>query len=298
MITIGSDRLRVEISEPNERPNDRTRFERAGYISGVVLDGNIRFTANEPKNLFHPPTGGCGLCCEYRTDYSQDAQVGEYFPKFGVGLIRKVDNQPYLFYRKYEDVKPFPVEYRSNGDSAEFVTQAIPCMGVALETQKVVRVVGNRIEADMTARNMGDKPIELIEFCHNFISIDGMALGPSYRVELPNLKDFGIGRMKGVDGQDCSLRGNGKGFTYCEYSGNVSHIAVDCVDTAPLDRFTWRISNDAAKAYVEATESYWPHEMELWSIDHILSPEVFQCVLLEPGRQHSWQRTWTFDNQK
>lgn len=295
MITLCSDRLRIEMPEAGERPNDRTRFERAGYISEVVLDGDIQFAANEPKNLSHPPTGGRGLCSEYRTDYSAEAATGGYYPKLGVGLIRKMDEQPYLFHRRYEDVQVFPVECTHTVDSAAFVTEPVPCMGYALRTEKTVRVTGNRLKVETTAENTGEKSIELFEFCHNFISVDGMALGPSYRVEFPTLRDFGQARMIGINGKPCSLRGNGRGFTYAEYSEGASHIRVDCAGTDVSRPFTWKIINDAAKAFVEGTESYQPVEIEIWSIDHILCPEVFQRVLLEPGKQYSWKRTWTFD---
>lgn len=295
MITLHSDRLRVELPEPEERPNNRTRFERAGYISEVVLDGSIQFAANEPKNLFHPPTGGRGLCCEYRTDYSMEAPTGAYYPKFGVGLIRKTDAEPYHFYGRYEDVQPFPVRYNCTADSATFTTGDIPCMGYALRTEKAVRVAGNRLETETSVENTGEKTIDLIEFCHNFISVDGMALGPAYQMDFLTLQDFGRERMIGMDGRPCSLRGSGRGFTYAEYSGWVSHISVDLTDMDRATPFSWRISNDAAKAYVEATEDFQPVELEIWSIDHIISPEAFQRVALAPGQKHKWRRTWVFD---
>ncbi|MDR1204880.1 MAG: hypothetical protein LBL26_05280 [Peptococcaceae bacterium] len=294
MITLHSDRLRVELPEPGERPNDRTRFERAAYISEVVLDGAIQFAANEPKNLAHPPTGGRGLCCECRTDYSASAEIGGYFPKFGVGLIRKTDDQPFIFHRRYDNVQMFPIRYDHSEDTATFVTEPISCMGYALRTQKTVRVRGNVLTVDAAAENLGEKDIEFIEFCHNFLSVDGMALGPAYRIAFPTLRDFGQRRMTDINGALCSLRQDGKGFTYCEFSAGVSHISVDLsgMTQAP---FTWRMSNDIAKAYVEAAESFHPAWLEIWSIDHIISPEAFQRRLLEPGKAHNWKRTWRFE---
>ncbi|MGT2910485.1 hypothetical protein ACVR1I_02080 [Streptococcus cameli] len=53
MILLSNERLRVEIAEPGERPNDTLRFDRAGFISDVTLDGDTHFGANEPMNLRH-----------------------------------------------------------------------------------------------------------------------------------------------------------------------------------------------------------------------------------------------------
>ena len=100
MITLSSDRLRVELAEPGVSPNNKTRFDRAGYISDVILDGGIYFAASEPRNLVHPCSGGRGFCNEFRFDASAEAAIGEYFPKLGVGLIRKEEDKKYIFHRK------------------------------------------------------------------------------------------------------------------------------------------------------------------------------------------------------
>lgn len=103
MILLENDRLRVEISEPGDNPNQTVRFDRAGFISDVTLDGAYHFGANEPSNLAHPSTGGRGFCCEYKANYSGEVEDGEYFPKLGVGLIRR--EGPYKFFGKYKDIQ-------------------------------------------------------------------------------------------------------------------------------------------------------------------------------------------------
>ena len=58
MLTLQNDRLRVEIAEPGEAPNTGFRFDRAGFIADVVLDGAHSFCTSEPLNLIHPSSGG------------------------------------------------------------------------------------------------------------------------------------------------------------------------------------------------------------------------------------------------
>lgn len=186
MITLTTDRLRVEIFEPGEWTNSGSRFDRAGFISEVVLDGNIHFCANEPKNLVHPCTGGRGLCCEYKADYSGEAEEGTYYPKFGVGLLKK--RGTYCFYEQYE-VVPFDVQVEQNAAEVIFYTKAKECLGYAAETVKKVSVNGNILTVEVTMKNTGKREIVTEEYCHNFLSIDGMAISPEYRLELP---DFGL----------------------------------------------------------------------------------------------------------
>ena len=73
MFTLESSRLRLEIAEPGERPNTGFRFDRAGFIADVILDGGMHFGAAEPRNLIHPCSGGRGFCSEYRFDCSNEA---------------------------------------------------------------------------------------------------------------------------------------------------------------------------------------------------------------------------------
>lgn len=67
-ISLSSDRLKVEIALPGQEPNTTNRFDRAGFITQVTLDGRYKFCTREPDNLAHPCSGGIGLCSEYQTD--------------------------------------------------------------------------------------------------------------------------------------------------------------------------------------------------------------------------------------
>ena len=111
MITLDNGILRIEITLPDEHPNDGVRFDRAGFISEVTLNNAIHFAANEPKNLSHPTSYGRGFCCEFKLDLCNEAQVGERYPKLGVGLIKKEKDDPYLFYEKYV-VEHYPVSWK------------------------------------------------------------------------------------------------------------------------------------------------------------------------------------------
>ena len=172
MITLKSDRLRVELPMPGEHPNDSLRFDRAGYISEVILDGGMHFCASEPRNLVHPSSGGRGLCCEFRCDVSNEARVGEYFPKFGVGLIRKEEDDKYIFYKQYQDVKPFPVEVSQKENMVEFITQGIPCLGYNM------RVCKNIMLEDDTLTMLIQKIQEKKRFiCRNSAIISSASTG-------------------------------------------------------------------------------------------------------------------------
>ncbi len=295
MITLSSDRLRVEIAEPGVSPNNKTRFDRAGYISDVILDGGIYFAASEPRNLVHPCSGGRGFCNEFRFDASAEAAIGEYFPKLGVGLIRKEEDKKYIFHRAYKDVLPYPIEYSCTANQAVFVTSPIPCLGYAVRTTKTITVEGNSITTKITLENVGNKEITVNEFCHNFISIDGMAVGSDYELTSPRFPEIKKERLNNRRGFSGSMRGIGRGISFCEFTAIDTDYAVLGCDLEQTVPFTWRMIHKGARAYVEGEDYFIPKFVSIWGVDHIMSPEIIHEFTVKPGGEHSWKRVLRFN---
>ncbi|MGT2867152.1 hypothetical protein [Streptococcus fryi] len=296
MIYLTNNRLRVEIAEPGERPNDTFRFDRAGFISEVVLDGDTHFGANEPMNLRHLSSGGRGLCCEFSGDFSEGAEIGDYFPKLGVGLIKQDSDLGYQFAHKYDEVVPFPVHYTSTETSTTFVTEPVECLGIAAEVKKTIRIEDNVLILEATIKNVGKKAIVTEEYCHNFLSIDGMAISPDYRLELPNMNDLGQERLEGFGGYDHNnFIADGKAirFDKCETDVSLSVLSTDRADLG--ETFTWQLLHQGAKASVTGIDAVKPTGLLLWATDHIVSPEIIQTISIAPGESHSWTRRWVFE---
>ena len=297
MIILKSNRLRVEIAEPGERPNDTFRFDRAGYITEVVLDQSMRFCASEPQNLVHPCSGGRGLCSEFTADYSGEAAEGEYYPKLGVGLIRREDGERYVFHRRYEDVQPFPVDVQANRTSAHFATGAVECMGYALTCERTVRVDENRLVMEAEVKNVGQRVIETEEYCHNFLSIDGMALSKQYSLAFPGIADQAQWKPVGRDGANVPVRGDGRGYRLTEFSADAYAFWVDLQNASEEVPFIWRMEHDGARAGVEVREYFQPRSIQVWAVDHMICPEVFCKIRVAPGEAFRWRREWVFSRQ-
>lgn len=295
MFMLNSDRLRVEIAEPGEAPNDKTRFDRAAYISDVVLDGGMHFGASEPRNLIHPTSGGRGFCSELRYDVSRNAGIGEFFPKFGVGLIRKEADEKYIFHKTYQEICPFAVDYRHTDREALFVMDPAPCMGYAMKTVRRVSVEGNKMTLETETENTGEKDLFMEDFCHNFISIDGMAVGSDYELDMPCIPDLGHERLVNRRGFSGVMRGNGRGLTFCEFTAIDTDIAIDCGKIEKIIPFIWKMRHKGAKAFVECKEYFVPAKIAIWGVDHMLCPEITHRFSLKPGERCRWKRVWRFD---
>jgi hypothetical protein len=290
MITLQSSRLRIGIALPGEAPNTTYRFDRAGFISSVVLDGKHEFCTREPDNLSHPCTGGVGLCNEFQFDRaSTEAAAGEYFPKFGLGLCKSDDGEPYCFSKQYE-LKPYPVTWEEQTDSVVFHTAPISCLGYEMKHDKTLSVEDNRLKMTVSVENTGDKPVDMQEYCHNFLTLDRLPLGPDYLIELPGITTRGNGVLSGT------IQGAGSGYTFSDYNPSAAMVNVEEAEIADAVPFVWRMSNRRTPLSVTVREDFRPYRLAMWTIDHIISVEVFHRTVLAPGQKDEWTRTWTFEN--
>ena len=181
-IVLRSDRLAVEIAQPGSVYSG-TRFDWTGFITQVTLDGAHTFCV--PESLTPGQgSGGVGLCNEFGIEEVigyDEAQPGDPFPKLGIGLLARPDEQPYNFFRPYEIVAPFPIHVTANATQATFTVEPLECRGYAVRLTKTVTVEGAELTIAYTLENVGEKPIVTTEYVHNFLGIDGHA----HRAGLP-----------------------------------------------------------------------------------------------------------------
>lgn len=290
-IVIGSDRLQVEIAEPGVSPNTTTRFDRAGFVTQVTLDGKHKFCSREPDNLSHPCSGGYGLCSEFRfNEPVSEALMGGQFPKFGVGLLTKTLEGRYVFHHKYP-CEPFAISFEATASSAVFDTAPRECLGYALHNTKRLEVAGNELIMTMTVENVGARPIAFGEYCHNFVTIDYLPLGPDYYLSMPVASQDGKAAQSGV-----ALMGKGHGVGFCGYSNAASMFIIDDSEVISAAPFSWKLTHRGTAASISETVSVLPARIMVWAIDHIISPEIICNLEAAPGESVTWARRWTFDD--
>ena len=296
MLYLKNDRLYVEVAEPGEMPNHTFRFDRAGFVSEVVLDGDTRFCANEPKILVHPSSGGRGLCSELKCDCDLEAAVGEYFPKFGVGLLLKDADEPYCFHKKYVE-KPFDIAVEREGDGKlVFRTAPAPCNGYALRQEKVLEIRDNTLSMTHTLANAGEKHVSIQEYNHNMMSFDGMAIGPDYEIEFKDIAPLPVGTLpEAYEGYAQNFEAvAGDRIRVRRYTNVASVYEMPAEYLVPCERFRWTQLHRGAGVAVDGVDGFAPVQLNLWTVDHLLSVESFHAIELAPGQTETWTRSWTF----
>jgi hypothetical protein len=263
-----------------------TRFDWTGFVTQVTLDGRTTFCV--PEAVDGTGTGGIGLSNEFGLAEPvgfDDAQPGEWFPKLGVGLLRRPDGQPYFFARPY-DLRPFPMRWEASETEAAFVVDSLPARGYAARLEKRMRVEGPRLTVSYVLQNLGERPLRTREYAHNFLMVNaGRARGYTLRLPVP------LPERPWAAG----LRAEGAEVRWLRPLRGAHHAAVE---PWPPGARWFELRHAPTGACVrEETDHDWVR-LAVWGTDRVISPEVFVAIDVAPGATYRWQRTWTFERRQ
>lgn len=295
-VVLRSDRLVVEIAQPGSVYSG-TRFDWTAFITQVTLDGTHTFCVPESLKPGQG-TGGIGLCGEFGIEEPigyDDAQPGDAFPKLGIGLLARPDEQPYNFFRPYEIVAPFPIHVTSNATQATFTVEPLDCRGYAVRLTKTVTVEGAGLTIAYALENVAEKPVVTTEYVHNFMGIDGHAIGPDYRLRMPYT--IGLAAQEGpfaerlkhmmaildVQGGDIRCKATPEHPFYCRPLG-----------FAKTDAAQWELLHEPTGVGMREYDDFAPARVAVWGEAHVISAEVFVPVNVQPGEKQRWTRRYEF----
>ncbi len=280
---LTSDRLSIEWAEPASYYN-RTRFDWTGFITQVTLDGATTFCV--PEAIDGTGTGGCGLCNEFGIMEPigfDDCPAGEWFPKIGVGILKRPDNDQYSFARPYE-CQAAPMRWSKIGESAvEVVCDPIPARGYAARLTKRIEVECNRLTISYTLENVGEKALKTREYIHNFLMVnEGEAR--DFELRAP----FDITAWKWPD----HIEAKGDTAHWLRPPENAMYVAMEPL-AAGMRRFTLTHVPTGASV-TEEDDSDWS-KLTVWGTHRVISGEAFIDIDVAPGSTQRWTRTYTFE---
>ena len=165
---------------------DRSRYDRGSTVGQVTVDGHT-FLSRETDASGGVGLGGVGLANVYEwrdTALYDSISVADQFPLLGVGLLKKGDTSPFLFTRDYA-VEPFVNRYEIGDSEVTIRTLPSNCLGIAADVTKTYSIEDNTLSVRFHIRNVGERAIHAVEFCHNFFRFDEKPVDSSYRVSFP-----------------------------------------------------------------------------------------------------------------
>lgn len=272
-----------------------TRFDWSGFITGVTMrDGNHSFCV--PESLAGGEgTGGMGLCNEFSLREAigyEDTPVGGLFPKLGVGLLTRIDHQPYQFYRNYP-LKPYRIEAeQENAQTIKFTVHPENCDGYAARLVKSITVEGAQLRIDYQLTNRGIRALRTEEYNHNFFGIDGHQVGPEYALRFPfSIKPWSD-EQETLDGVVIE-----KGeVTWAGKPKTPFYFHIDGFQNGMFS-WLWELEHLPSGVGVREISAFPVSAAAVWGTGHVVSPEIFIQIDLAPGESQDWSRVYEFFRQ-
>jgi hypothetical protein len=283
-IVLKNNRICVEIARPGSIYQG-SRFDWTGWIINVTLDGKHTFTAHESEHS-GVGSGGSGLCNEFGLltplGYD-DCAPGEAFPKIGVGLLTKPDENGYNFMRSYA-IQQFPMEVNRTAHSVVFEVKPHNCRGYEFTLKKTLSIEENRLYIHYDLHNSGQILLQTEEYNHNFVALDGKPIGSGYVLRLPFEVDAEV-LPKEITGEGQELRWTStpQEAFYCKFT-----------ELPNKSKNKWTLIHEQSGVGMQETLHTRLNYFALWGQSHVVCPEMFTNISLPPNESMQWAREYCF----
>lgn len=273
-----------------------SRFDWSGIVACASSNGHTFFgdwsgntnpmgndTVTGPAEEFRRLSGEIGY---------DEAKPGEGFLKVGVGLLKKLDDQPYKFGTVYPILDHGTWTTRVSKRSIVFTQVLRTPLGYAYEYKKTLEIDPKRPVLKLThsLRNLGSNTITTNVYDHDFFMLDNQPTGPGMAVTFgfePHPQAPFPDGLVSVTGKEIlfrdtprrgySAQGYLTGFTGQpgEYSFHVedrnTHLGILQQSDSPLST------------------------VYFWSTPKTICPEAYIPIDVAPGQTRNWTISYTFE---
>lgn len=294
-IELRNGQLQVVMDQPGNGYRG-SRFDWSGFIRQIRYKDNAPLCA--PESLVPGlGSGGEGLCSEFGLNHLpayEACAVGELFPKIGVGWLRRVDDGPRRIIFDYPIEIPADIRTDDLDDEGQpgirLVSRLPEYHGLSCVSTRTVRLAGNRLIMEIQLENTGSQVIELDEYCHNFLSLDRIGNQGDYDLRL-GFDYQGVIQPRGecaIDGRLIRRHADMKGEFYFQLRPAAGQAEPD---------FIWQLIRQPDGLVMSDVSRLEMDYMAFWGKEHVISPEVFVALKLEPGQTKVWTRQYVFSDK-
>ncbi|MEI7896750.1 MAG: glycoside hydrolase family 2 TIM barrel-domain containing protein [bacterium] len=266
-----------------------SRFDWTGKIVSVKYK-NIPVSGTEKMNMNDDYRYGKGFYNEFGITEAvgyDETREGDWFHKIGVGLLKK-DGREYVFSRNYE-IQPAAFEVTARPDKLIICCKSQNVNGYSYILTKEIALAETGFIIKYHLKNTGEKAIRTNEYDHNFIAVNNELTGSDYILKFPfqikpELFEGNVNPEGKVEIGQQEITFNGtpdEQFYFGNLSGKENVAA------------TWEIINTKNRIGIRETGSFKTSRVNLWGWKHVISPELFFDIHVEPGNDIEWSRTYT-----
>ncbi len=285
---LKNENLEIQIDLPFENYS-MTRFDWTGKIVDVKFQG-IRLAGIERTDSVIANHFGRGFYNEFGINTAlgyEEAQIGGWFHKIGVGLLKK-DDSNYIFNKPYE-IKPAEFKTVSERNKIIIVCKSNAINGYSYLLKKEIELHKTGFSIKYSLENTGEKDIRTDEYVHNFVAINQDPIGANYILNFPFQLD-----SKGFDEtvnpeRKVNFEPNGVRF-----SGTPKQdFFFSNITGGAMIKAEWELLNLQCKIGIRETGSFQTNKVNLWGWGHVVSPELFYKINLKPGKAVEWSRNYS-----
>lgn len=286
-IVLKNKKVTLEFHQPHEGYNG-ARFTHIGKLFAMKFNG-ISCVTSELNSGFSKKSGA-GFYNEFDIDTAlgfNEVHEDQWFHKIGVGLLKKT-NSNYDFFKDYE-VIPAETSIEVSEEAVLFRCIQKEHNGYGYELIQSYVLKEDGFEIQYTLQNKGSKMIKTVEYNHNFLSVANGVIGS--QCNLKYAKDVTTSKQSEVVNPE-------EVFTFSlgkmTFNGiPKSDFFVSDLQAESGASLMWEYLQNNMK--IQATTDIKPLKMNIWGAGHVISPELFVEIQVQPGAQKSWKRAYTFE---
>jgi len=238
-------------------------------------------------------SGGRGFYNEFGIDSAigyDECQAGQRFHKIGTGMLTK-DTEPYFFLKNY-DVLPAVIEFELLGEKVVFTVKSSELNGYAYHLKKSVMLDNSSFSIKYELENTGIKPFRTSEYVHNFLCLNGRTINEDYSLKFPfiiNPATFTetVNRLSQVSFENDMVNWN---------SDIAEPFFFSNMNSKTKESSWWELIQKKERIGVKESCYGKVNKVNLWGTRHVVSPELFHPIDLNPGEKECWIRTFDFFN--
>ncbi len=276
-----------------------TRFDWSGIVACASYNGHTYFGewANHTDPMGNDTVTGPAE--EFRSFSSEigydDAKPGDPFLKVGVGLLQRIDDQPYKFGTVYPTVDHGKWTVRIDRRSVTFTQLLRTSTGYSYRYQKklVLDPKAPVMRLEHSLKNLGTKPINTNVYAHDFFMLDNAPTGPGMAVTFgfqpktdPPFPD-GLVSMSGneIAFKDTPKRGYAAQGYLTGYTGKPGEYSFHLEDRQQHVGILQTSDSPLSSVY-------------FWSTPKTICPEAYILINVAPGATQKWSITYRFEGEK
>ena len=279
--------LKVHIDLPLEGYKF-SRFDWTGKITRVEFKG-VPVTTIERTDDVDPNLFGKGLYNEFGIESAigfEEIQPGEWFHKIGVGALKKTEGS-YQFTTPYE-IRPANFDVEPLTNALRILCMSDMLNGYAYRLTKEIRIEQSSLIINYQLENTGQKPITTDDYVHNFMGVDQDHIGKEYVLCLPfELEEQEFQML--VNPESKVILGS-KEISF--NSTPEEQFFISHLNGAKSIPAYWELLHKKSKTGIRETGSFNTQKVNLWGWQHVISPELFYSISIEPGQSEEWSRTY------